>query len=111
MDEIDVDGLDEGIKDAVRILRTHGFKTFESCQGGEGHCFFEPTIRFEGTEFDLIRAYTICELYNLPVYQVRRVFRKTSIYKDNNSINALPFGEEWDIPFNEITFLKPSSCS
>lgn len=99
-------GIDERIRPAVEVLNKHGFKTFESCEGGEGHCFYEPTVRFEGTEFDLIRAYEICQLENLPVYEVKRVFRKSSIYKDNNSYNTLPIGQVWEAPFNEITFIS-----
>lgn len=90
---------------AVEVLNNHGFKTFESCQGGEGHAFLEPTVRFEGTEFDLMRAYEICELYNLPVFQVRRIFRKTPVYVNDNTANVRQIGEAWESPFNEIIFL------
>lgn len=99
-------GLDEKIKPAVEILNRHGFKTFESCQGGEGHAFFEPTVRFEGSEFDLIRAYEICELYKLPVFEVRRVYRKTPVYINDNTPSVRQIGETWDNPFNEIIFIK-----
>jgi hypothetical protein len=37
-----------GIVRAVRILRTAGIPTFESCEGGDGHAFAEPTIKFGG---------------------------------------------------------------
>ena len=97
--------IDELILPVVEILNNHGFKTFESCQGGKDHAFFEPTVRFEGNEFDLIRAYEICQLYNLPVYEVRRVYRKTPVYKNDNTANVSQIGETWETPFNEITFL------
>jgi len=96
--------IDELILPAVKILNEYGFKTFESCQGGQGHSFFEPTVRFEGSEFDLIRAYEICELCGLPVYQARRVFRKTPVYKKDNT----PIGDVWETPFNEIIFMSPT---
>lgn len=102
--------IDPLILPVVQMLNKYGFKTFESCQGGDGHAFFEPTVRFEGTEFDLIRAYEICVLHNFPVYEAKRVFRKSSIYKENNSIDTLPIGDVWDSPFNEITFVT-SACS
>lgn len=92
--------VDEGIRDAVIILNNHGFKTFESCQGGVGHCFPEPTIRFEGDEFDLIRAYEVCKCYNLNVYEVKRVYRKVDLYD-----KIISLGDVWDKPFNEIVFL------
>lgn len=41
-------GLDPGIRDAVVALRRGGVETFESCQGGAGHAYPEPTIRFFG---------------------------------------------------------------
>jgi hypothetical protein len=41
--------IDMGIVRAVRILRTAGIPTFESCEGGPGHAFAEPTVRFGGT--------------------------------------------------------------
>ena len=97
--------IDPLIRPAVKILNEHGFKTFESCQGGEGHAFLEPTIRFEGSEFDLIRAYEICELHGLPVMEVRRVYRKTPIHIDDNTPSVRQIGETWDKPFDEIIFL------
>src|SRR6266540_3788315 len=30
-------------------LQTCGIETFESCEGGPGHAYPEPTIRFQGT--------------------------------------------------------------
>jgi hypothetical protein len=40
--------LDTAIERAVRILREGGIETFESCQGGKGHSYAEPAIRFHG---------------------------------------------------------------
>lgn len=97
--------IDELILPAVKILNEHGFKTFESCQGGDGHAFLEPTVRFEGDEFDIIKACQICELHGLIVCEGRRIFRKTPVYKDENSVNAVLIGYALDKPFNEITFL------
>jgi vancomycin permeability regulator SanA len=77
---LEKDKLDEGIKEAVFILRKHGFDTFESCESSEGHCFREPTIRFFGSEFDLIRAYEICKLHDLDVYEAKRVYRKVDAH-------------------------------
>lgn len=98
--------VDELIRPAVLILNKHGFKTFESCQGGEGHCYPQPTIRFEGSEFDLIRAYEVCEIYKLPVYEAKRVFRKVPLYINDNTPNVCLIGNTWDKPLNEITFLS-----
>lgn len=97
--------LDPLIEPAVRILMAHGFKTFESCQGGQGHAFCEPTVRFEGSEYDLLRAYEICQLYKLNVYEAKRVFIKEDIYRDDNSIDTMPIGEAWATPYNELVFV------
>ena len=72
--------LDPLIRPVVELLNAHGFKTYESCQGGEGHCYQEPTVRFFGSEFDLIRAYEICKCYNINVYEAKRVFIKEDVY-------------------------------
>ena len=108
MEEDDFSYVDDGIRRAVVILNKHGFKTFESCEGGEGHCFPDPTVCFYGSEFDLMRSYDICSLYHLNVFECRRVFGKSPVYRDNELINAEPIGEAWDEPTNEIVFLKHS---
>ena len=41
--------LDKGIARAVCILQAAGVETFASCQGGKGHHYPNPTIRFDGT--------------------------------------------------------------
>jgi len=99
---IDIDNLDDIIRPAVKIMLEHGFYTFESCQGGEGHAFTEPTIRFEGTEFDLIIAYELCTHYKLNVSCVRRVYEKNPVY--NKNLEEIT--ENWTRPFNEIVFCK-----
>ena len=44
-----IDGiLDPGIAQFVKTLQEHGIETYESCEGGKGHSFPEPTIRFSG---------------------------------------------------------------
>lgn len=96
--------IDAGILPAVEVLNAFGFVTFESCQGGEGHCFPEPTVRFEGDEFALIRAFSLCELYKLNVSNARRVYRKTPAYINDNTPAVKEIGEIWDKPFNELTF-------
>ncbi|MGY3588172.1 hypothetical protein ACVIGB_002869 [Bradyrhizobium sp. USDA 4341] len=40
--------LDSGIRHAVLALRVAGIETFESCEGGHGHAFPDPTIKFHG---------------------------------------------------------------
>lgn len=66
--------LDEGIEQAVHALRGAGIETYESCQGGPGHVFSEPTVRFHGQPSEGYRAVAIALQLRLPIYAVRRVW-------------------------------------
>ena len=69
--------LDPGIRDYVLILRAQGVETFESCDGGEGQAFPEPTIRFDGNAWEGFRAFTAAMNYGLPVTALRRSYGLT----------------------------------
>ena len=97
------EGVDELILPIVHLLNVHGFKTFESCQGGEGHCCADGFIKFKGDEMDLIRAYEICELNGVSPLTGNRVYRKAPIYE--MGCTGPEIGETWDKPFNELIFL------
>lgn len=66
--------LDKGIREAVRILVANGIETFESCEGGAGHAFPEPTIRFFGQHSEGFRALAIALQYGLRVSELRRYY-------------------------------------
>jgi hypothetical protein len=66
--------LDPGIRKAVLILRRGGIETFESCEGGEGHAYNEPTIRFHGDINEGYKAVSIAMENGLPVAEVRRTW-------------------------------------
>lgn len=102
--EVNSEALDPEIAPVVHFLVGHGFETFESCQGGPGHCFPDPTVRFHGTEFDAIRAYELCQAKGLLILCVRRVFQKEDILSKPK--DRYPHGYVWRRPFNEIVFLK-----
>ncbi len=72
--EIPYESLDEGIRDAVRILAEAGVETFESCQGGEGHAYAEPTIRFSGERSEGFKALAVALQRDLRVYALRRIW-------------------------------------
>jgi hypothetical protein len=38
------DGIDPGIRFAVRLLHAHGIPTCQSCEGGEGHAYDVPSV-------------------------------------------------------------------
>jgi hypothetical protein len=66
--------LDREIEKYVRQLQACGIETFESCEGGIGHAYFEPTIRFHGTPESGWRAVAACLAYGLPIGSLRRVW-------------------------------------
>ncbi len=67
-------GLDPGIEWAVASLLHYGVETFESCQGGAGHSYPEPTVRFHGQPEEGFRAYAAAMERGLPVDALRRVW-------------------------------------
>jgi hypothetical protein len=83
--------IDPGIRQAVERLQEHGIETFESCQGGPGHAYPEPTVRFHGTPEAGWRAVGICLAYGLPILSLRRVW---DILDANE-----PTGPHWEITF------------
>lgn len=71
-------GLDPAIEPAVRLLRAAGVPTFESCEGGNGHAFREPTVSFGGNYAEGLAALAVALQHpqsGLEVYQLRRVWR------------------------------------
>lgn len=89
--------IDKGIRKAVDVLQAHGIETFESCEGGRGHSYPEPAVRFHGGPSEGWKALAACLEVDLPVLSLRRywhvldhtdvtgphweiVFRKTRVY-------------------------------
>jgi hypothetical protein len=71
----DIDmALDLGIRRYVLVFRRAGIETIESCEGGHGHSFPEPTIRFCGNNGEGFKAMSIAMTYGLPVLALRRVW-------------------------------------
>jgi hypothetical protein len=66
--------LDDGIRHYVCILRSQGIETYESCQGGAGHCYPEPTVAFHGGKAEGMRAVAAALTYGLPVAELRRIW-------------------------------------
>ncbi len=64
--------LDAGIRDIVLALVANGVETFESCEGGRGHTFPEPTVRFEGDSSEGLRALSVALAHGMPVAELRR---------------------------------------
>jgi hypothetical protein len=65
-------GLDAGIEHYVAILKSQGVETCQSCQGGPGHAYLEPTVDFLGGREEGPRAVAAALSYGLPVAELRR---------------------------------------
>jgi len=86
--------LDPGIVEAVRVLWEAGIETFESCEGGLGHSYAEPTVRFHGYQGDGFRALAAAFEAGLPVVELRRVWPV---------IEGEPTGPWWELTFTPTT--------
>lgn len=82
--------LDDGIKEAVLLLRQVGVETCASCEGGAGHPYPEPTVCFDGERSEGFRAFAIVMENGLRVSALRRVWRV---------IDGEPTGPEWELTF------------
>ena|SRR5581483_7585190 len=91
--DADFDFVDDGIRREVLILAQHGIETFESCEGGPGHTFPEPTIRFCGSHAEGLKALWVALENGLRPATLRRYYS----IRDGE-----PVGPDW-----EMTFTKP----
>lgn len=84
--------LDRWISYAVKVLRDGGIETYESCEGGKGHSYPEPAVRFFGTKADGFRALAIAQTFGLPVRALRRFWSVD---------DGEPTGPYWELTFWE----------
>lgn len=82
--------LDRGIRRIVEILVENGIETFESCQGGRGHAYPEPTVCFHGQQSDGFKALAIALQYGLRVSELRRYY---------SIEDGEPVGPKWAMTF------------
>lgn len=82
--------LDAGIATAVAALRSASVETFESCEGGLGHAYPEPTVRFHGNRSEGFRALAAALQAGLPVAGLRRVWPVNE---------GEPTGPWWELTF------------
>lgn len=85
-----IDGLDPDIAPYVMMLRDEGVETFESCDGGPGHAYAEPTVRFHGNRAEGFRALAVAQTRGTPVSELRRVWPL---------IDDEPTGPYWELTF------------
>jgi hypothetical protein len=86
-------GLDPGIGPYVEVLRAAGIETFESCQGGPGHAYAEPTIRFHGHRGEGFKALAVALQRGLPVSDLRRTWPL---------LDGEPTGPHWEMVFSKV---------
>jgi hypothetical protein len=75
----------------VRILHDNDVNTFESCEGGKGHAFSEPTVRFYGEQSEGYRALSVALANGLKVLYLRRFW---------NILDGEPVGPDWEMTFS-----------
>jgi len=75
------------------LFQKHEIETFESCEGGPGHAYPEPTVAFYGAPEAGWRAVSVCLAYGLPVLSLKRAW-------DILDMNELT-GPHWEITFRE----------
>jgi hypothetical protein len=86
-------GIDAGIRFPLRVLHAHGFETCQSCQGGKGHAYLEPTIDMVAggaSDSEGIAALGPLAAYGLPVSTVGIIW---------NIEQGLPYEKLWRITF------------
>ncbi len=82
--------VDKGIKDKVKLLLENEVETYESCEGGKGHCYPEPTIRFHGSRAEGFRALSVALQSDLNVAELKRIW----VINDGE-----PTGAWWEMTF------------
>lgn len=92
------DRLDDGIRPYVETLRAAEVETFESCEGGDGHAYPEPTVRFHGGRSEGFRALAAALQAGLPVGCLRRVWPVN---------DGEPTGPWWELTFSRKAAAGP----
>ncbi len=82
--------LDPGIRRIVKILMENGIETFESCEGGRGHAYLEPTVCFHGQQSEGFKALAIALQNGLRVSELRRYY---------SIEDGEPVGPKWAMTF------------
>lgn len=92
--------IDRGIRGVVDLLVHFGVETFESCEGGSGHAFHEPTVRFHGAREQGFRALAVAQQHGLSVTDLRRYWAV---------IDGEPTGPHWEMVFapSAVGFSSP----
>lgn len=82
--------LDPKIAPVVIALRNAAIETFESCDGGPGHAYPEPTVRFHGDRVEGFEALAAAIRAGFVVSAMRRTWP---------IIDGCPTGPYWEMTF------------
>jgi len=82
--------IDPGIVLAVKILKDAGISTIESCEGGDGHAYREPTVKFAGERATGWAAVARLMTFGLPVRCVGQMWT----FQEGH-----PTGPNWHVTF------------
>jgi hypothetical protein len=74
----------------VATLIANGVETFESCEGGRGHAYSEPTVCFYGQHSERFKALAIALQHGLRVSELRRYY---------SIEDGEPVGPYWAVTF------------
>jgi hypothetical protein len=96
------DPLDLGIAWAVKVLRDGGVETYESCEGGQGHAYPYPCVRFYGTDAAGWHALSIAITYRLPIRNLARIW---TIERDK------PDGPIWELRLSRPSPHSAHTCA
>lgn len=80
--------LDSGIEALVRLLVSKGIETFESCEGGSGHAYPEPTVRFHGGP---------AEGYKALSYALEAGYKVSALRRAWSVLDGEATGPHWEI--------------
>lgn len=94
--------LDAGIKKAVEMLSAASVETFESCEGGAGHAYPEPTVRFHGDRSEGFRALAVARRGDQRVLELRRVWPLS---------DGEPTGPWWELTFSRADDTRRKEAS
>ena len=98
--------IDPGIAEPVACLQAAGIETFESCEGGFGHVFHEPTVRFHGQPAAGFYALGVAMDHGWPVASLRRVWDYT-----DGEINGPYWEMTFSVAFPAVAVDSSGPCS
>lgn len=92
--------LDSGIRFAVRVLHAAGIETCQSCQGGSGHSYPEPTVdMLAGPDSaDGFAAVAALQRYGLPVFTIGLVWSLDR--------SGTPYDRLWRVTFSRTMEMR-----